>query len=176
VKLGFYYAAFRYEMPSPKDASSIAKSETVRISFATPLPFYPYKEPDHPGAKRDRVLAVWLASPTRSVPVAAMTAAGTATWRRPWAERVKHRAQTTADLAAVVGPQLGALFGSSEPAKDDAGGARLWEVQTFEDQKTSRRGWGDVVLVPAAPRAADAGKVERMQKLTASLEPADGAR
>jgi hypothetical protein len=178
VKLGFYYAAFRYEMPSAKDATAAAKSETVRISFATPLPFYPYKEPDHPttAARRDRVLAVWLASPARVVPVAAVTTGAATSWRRPWAEPVKHTAPTTADLAGIVGPQLGALLKSPVAGKEDAGGARTWEVQTFEDQKTNRRGWGDVVLVPASPGPVPEARRERMQKLMASLEPAGGGR
>lgn len=169
VKLGFYYAAFRYEMPSAKEATAIAKSETVRISFASPLPYYPYKEPEHASAaKKDRVLAVWLASPTRSVPVAAVTEGGAASWKRPWAELVKHPPQPTASLKPVIGPQLGALLESPDAGTD----TRVWEIQTFEDQKSSRRGWGDVVLVPATSRPADASALERMQKLMASLEPA----
>jgi Uncharacterized protein conserved in bacteria (DUF2330) len=169
VKHGFYYAAFRYEMPAAKDAGATAKSETVRISFATPLPYYPYKEPEHATAppKLDRVLAVWLVSPARSVPVAALTEGTAASWKRPWAEPRKHRPQTTSFLGTVVGAQLEALLAS------DA--SRVWDVQTFEDQKSSRRGWGDVVLVPDAPRPADAKKLERTQKLMTCLEPTVGA-
>ena len=174
VELGFYYAAFRYEIPGAGAASSPAKSETVRISFATPLPYYPYREPVHPtpAPKRPRVLAVWLVSPERAVPVAAVQEEGATLWKRPWAEPVQHPNATTADLTALVGAQLGALLASG---RGDAGAGppseRAWTVQTFQDQKTHRGGWGDVVLVPASPRANDAAKTERARKLMASLAP-----
>lgn len=172
VKLGFYYAAFRYEMPETNAAQATAKSETVRISFATPLPYYPYKEPDRPSApnaavRSDRVLSVWLASPARAVPVAAVTRAGETSWKRPWTEQRRHRTQTTSELAATVGAPLGKLFGDAP---------RTWAVQTFEDQKSNRNGWGDVVLVPTTPQKTDPAAMERLQKLMASLDPTAGAK
>jgi hypothetical protein len=169
VDLGFYFTAFRYEVPTTK-ATGTSKSETVRLTFKTPLPYYPYREPDHatPPAKKPRVLAVWVVSPERSVPLAAVTEEGAIAWKRPWAEAMKHAPQSTSILGSIIGAtNLGSLSAGQTPD-------RPLVVQTFEDQKTSRRGWGDVVLVPAAPHENDAARLERMTKLMASLDPALG--
>ena len=161
VDLGFYYAAFRYEVsgkgaPQAKGApQGSTKSETVRLSFSTPLPYYPYREPEHPRptSRRPRLLTVWLASPERSVPVAAVKEGDATLWKRPWAELVQHpEPKTTAALGAIVGAQLGALFTAAAPSGTGAA-ARTWTVQTFQDQKTNRQGWGrGVVRIPPALR------------------------
>ena len=163
VSLHFYFVAFRYEVPEAKTGDPKAKSETVRMSFASPLPFYPYKEPDHPvgPTPHPRVLAVWLMTPERSVPVALHNGS----WQRPWAEPRWHNPTKLADLRMRLGTDLGALV----PSPD--GGQVAWTVQTFEDQKRDRRGWGDVVLVPEAPHDADVGKLTRFGNLAASLDP-----
>ena len=74
VKLGFFYVAMRYE-PSARDRGRTT-AETIRISFDTPLPYYPYLEPAPPKGKvaarpRRRVPArpcCCSRSPTRSQP------------------------------------------------------------------------------------------------------------
>ena len=89
VALSFYFVAFRYEVPDVKTTRERTKSETVRISFASPLPFYPYREPDHPKADASplpRELAVWLVTSERFVPVAAKKVGDDVDWRRPWIE------------------------------------------------------------------------------------------
>lgn len=154
VKIGFYFAAFRYEMPAGQ-GSSEAKSETVRISFPTPLPYYPYREPDHPSGAYARVLAVWFASPERFVPVAA----GPNGWNRPWAEPMKHPGTTAEALRSTIGDELATLLPK---------GAKDLVVQTFEDQKRTRRGFTDVVLVPETPHELDAAKTT---KLMGALDP-----
>jgi hypothetical protein len=170
VSLGFYYVAFRYEVPAAKAGEDKTKSETVRISFASPLPFYPYKEPDHGSADAGwagpRVLAVWLMTPERFVPVAAQTVGERVSWKRPWAEPRKHEPVKRDALRAQLGAELGALVPAPRAGEVDP-----WTVQTFEDQKTSRRGWGDVVLVPETAREADVSKLARFGGLAASLDP-----
>jgi hypothetical protein len=169
VDIGFHFVAFRYETDA-KGGGGRSKTETVRISFATPRPFYPYLEPLHaePPPSAPRVLAVWLVSPERGVPVAAVKdGEGDAIrWKRPWKEARLHAPTTTASLAASLGPSLGALVPAGAPGR--------LVVQTFLDQKQSRRGWGDVVVVPASPEAIDAAKMKRMRKLMTSLDFAIG--
>jgi hypothetical protein len=161
VAVGFYFTAFRYE-PDSKVPGTAVKSETVRISFATPLPFYPYREPEHPkdDASASRVLAVWFVSPQRSLPVASFADDSGDHLKRPWTEDTTHPDTTAQDLRPVLGPLADLLPGAPT--------APL-VMQTFEDQKSSRQGWGDVVLVPATTQPIDPARRERMGKLTASL-------
>lgn len=174
VKLGFYFAAFRYEATAPKAGPS-SRAETVRLTFKTPLPYYPYREPKHAKepAKHDRVLSVWLASPVRSTPVAAVEEVGVTRWKRPWRESNTHAPTTSGTVGAIVGAgNMGAL-GQPASSTGDAREAPL-SVQTFQDQKTSRRGWGDVVLVPERPYTSDDARLARMNKLMATLDFAIG--
>ena len=75
---------------------------------------------------------------------------------------MKHAPVKIDDLRTQVGPELGALL----PASTDA-----FTVQTFQDQKTSRKGWGDVVLVPEKAREVDVTKLAHFGGLAASLDP-----
>lgn len=177
VDLGFYFVAFRYELPAANSGTARSKSETVRISFSTPRPYYPYLEPEHASADAgadnrvtaSRVLAVWLVARERSVPIAMVTDDEGTAWKRPWKEARKHGATTAASLTATLGSSIGGLLprGSSDA---DAGARDKLVVQTFQDQKVTRRGWGDVVLVPEAPQAIDAPKMRRLEKLMAALD------
>lgn len=164
VALGFYFVALRYEAPDAKTIRERTRAETVRISFASPLPFYPYREPDHataPGTA-PRELAVWLVTPERFVPVAAKKVGDAIDWRRPWIEGVRHDPVKVEELQRQLGAELGALL----PASKDA-----LTVQTFQDQKRSRQGWGDVVLVPEKARTVDVTKLSHFGGLAASLDP-----
>ncbi len=173
VDLGFYFVAFRYEVPDAKSGAPSSKSETVRISFSTPRPYYPYLEPDHANANAkhaglpSRVLAVWLVSRGRSVPVAMVRDGNAVAWKRPWKEARRHGATTATSLTASLGTSLGGLLPRADA---DAGSESPLVVQTFEDQKITRRGWGDVVLVPEAPKAIDDAKMPRLEKLMAVLD------
>lgn len=184
VQSGFFFVAFRYERPAGKPSLGM-KSETVRISFSTPLPYYPYKEPEHEQIPEDRrrVLTVWLASHERHVPVALRERGAARGWQRPWLEALTHPSALRRPLTEILGAELGGLLpaGRQEPlpvadnleAKAEVNGDDRWlVVQTFEDQKFDRGGWGDVVLVPESPRhgVTDAW-LQRAQKLMAVLEP-----
>lgn len=177
--LGFYFVAFRYE-PDPKNMRLTARTETVRISFATPLPFYPYLEPapTEDAPTQDRVLAVWLVSPRRSVPVSTQRVGDKTRWKRPWTEARKHPDAALAELRPALASPLDALLppgfapGASSrppPGRSEADDRRL-VVQTFEDQKPSRAGWGDVVLVPEQPAPLDRERLARARPLMASLD------
>jgi hypothetical protein len=142
VKLGFFYVAMRYE-PSPGDKGNKTKAETVRISFDSPLPYYPYLEPDPRGGKppaSPRLLDIWLVSTRDFVPVAPRSGEK-ADRVRPFLEGSRYKAKSIrTKLAAAV-----------EPALLPEGQLRL---QRFADQKRSRIGFGDVDFVPDD---ADAG-------------------
>ena len=136
VKLGFFYVAMRYE-PSPGDKGK-TKAETVRISFDSPQPYYPYLEPNQPAGKAPgkspRLLDIWLVSTRDFVPVASR--AGEKTDRvRPFLDGSRYKAKNVrSTLASAI-----------EPALLPEGQLRL---QRFADQKRSRIGFGDVDFVP----------------------------
>ena len=139
VKLRFFYVAMRYE-PAP-GAKGKTTAETVRISFDSPLPYYPYLEPDPPDSKapaRPRLLEIWLASTRDFVPVAPRSREK-ADWVRPFLNGARYTSSgVRSTLASAV-----------EAALLPAGRLRL---QRFADQKRSRVGFGDVVFVPGSDR------------------------
>jgi hypothetical protein len=141
VKLRFFYVAMRYE-PARGDKGKTT-AETIRISFDSPLPYYPYLEPDPPAGKAPaapRLLELWLVSTRDYVPVAPRSR-DKAGWVQPFLDGSRYRAAVRSTLASAV-----------EAALLPAG--RL-QLQRFADQKRSRIGFGDVVFVPA--HAADDG-------------------
>jgi hypothetical protein len=161
VKLGFYYVAFRYEPDATETTGKLA-SEVVRISFSTPHPFYPYLEPDpdpREAPRVDRLLALWFVSQRPMTPIAAMKTAAGVAWVRPWKAGLRAPSATRAELAAALGPTLPLPGGSA------------LSVQMFEDQKTSRAGFSDVIFVPEAPDAFDEGAVAKRKRLLSVLDP-----
>jgi Uncharacterized protein conserved in bacteria (DUF2330) len=173
VKLGFYFAALRYEGPEKPEQSASTRAETIRISFKSTLPFYPYREPTHPqpnDAERD--LAVWLISTRAYTPVSLLAqavpspAGGEAQWRRPLDERSSRQLVRDA-LGGVLSDELMKLL-----PPDARGAAHPLTIQVFEDQKRSRAGFGDIVMVPKQQTALTSLFLERSRKLMASLDPA----
>jgi hypothetical protein len=173
VKLKFYYVAMRYEPPkgaAPRTATADArtKSETVRISFDTPLPYYPYLEPKPgPGAAvRDaRLLELWLVSRERFVPVAAREQKAKVHWVRPLAAGDEYQADSRRELLAALGSDSKIL-----PAPEPGSGGAALRVQRFMDQKRSRAGYGDIVFVPAVKRPLDAQARARLAPLLPLLD------
>jgi hypothetical protein len=137
VALGFFHVAFRYDPPDAKQAERGLTSETVRISFSAPFPYYPYMEPVGSRTTRGRLLSVWFVSDTEMRPVAARERVGRVEHWRPW--RAGLRYEAPADL----GTKLGALSKLLPKGK--------LVMQTYRDLKSSREGWGDVLLVPKQP-------------------------
>jgi hypothetical protein len=99
VAMGFHYVALRYNPTELKgqnkkhEASAraqpsrkpITRTQTLRISFDTPLPYYPYFEPRTPeGVTQNlRLLELWFVSQQAVTPIALHETAGTRRWVRP---------------------------------------------------------------------------------------------
>jgi hypothetical protein len=158
----FFYVAMRYEPPPSAAASSAASAETVRISFDTPLPYYPYFEPERPGpldTEDPRLLDLWLVTGEHHAPVAARTRDGVTTWERPMAEGKRFDVGVRQAMQEVMGAEKGLI------------GEGALTVQRFTDQKRSRSGWGDVVFIPRERRPADAARRAALRRLTSTLDP-----
>ncbi len=140
VKRGFYYVAFRYEPTlDEKRGDASLRAETVRISFPTPVAFYPYREPDHapPPERKLRAVELWVASPAPLAPVALATEQGAATWVRPFREGLRRPNEDPKWLGEALGTELAKVLPEGPLV-----------VQPFQDQKTQRSGYGDVVFLP----------------------------
>jgi MYXO-CTERM domain-containing protein len=168
VRLNFYFTAFRYESPgasgSPEDASSrfatppgasrpgeapagsSLTSETVRLSFPTAVPFFPYLEPARADKTDDRPhsMEVWLVSRHAREPrLRRMAQSHAPRWGWAWEPRLAYEPE-----AGYVAHTLGEL-GPLLPRDG------RYHVQTFRDERTNRDGWGDV-LFPIAKAPLDA--------------------
>lgn len=148
VKRDFFYVAFRYEPTESK--GDALQAETVRISFDTPVAYYPYREPAHPAGKErsERAVAMWVVSPSPVAPVALTKEGDRDIWVRPFAEGMR---------APTTGSGLQSILSDEEDALVDRDASYV--VQPFEDQKSQRPNYGDAVFlpeggVPAADRAA----------------------
>ncbi len=173
VARGFFYVALRHEPPAATKAapgapeadpgsSAPLTSETIRISFDTPLPYYPYLEPPRPTEGGDagaRLLEVWLVTRSLHAPVAAHTREGVTRWTRPMAEGQRHAPAKREKLLAALAAEKG-LLGDGDQV-----------VQRFMDQKRSRAGYGDVVFIPREARPADAARRATLKRLASTLDP-----
>lgn len=166
AKLSFYFAALRYEAPKAKPPASVTLAETLRITFHTPLPYYPYREPLHVNRPEPRGLAVWLIASRRYVPVSLSLEVPGGRWKRPWLEH-SWRDEPRADLAELLGEPLAKLLPQPARAAEPA----PLQVQVFEDQKRDRRPYGDVVLVPSEPVPRNDETLKAAGKLMRSLDP-----
>lgn len=138
VELKFYFVAFKFV--GRPGATKGMTSETVRLRFTTPKPYYPYMDATNPhGAEalRHRVLLGWTITRDAMIDVAAKPM-DEKRWHRPWAYGPPTDA-TRAEVEAVLGPELSAVVPRAEKLV----------VQPFRDRKASREGYGDVLLVPA---------------------------
>ncbi|MFO0564350.1 MAG: DUF2330 domain-containing protein [Polyangiaceae bacterium] len=133
VKLGFHFVALRFD--GTEAAEQELTSRTLRISFETELPFYPYREPDDAPAQKQRELALWVISDAWLVPYAGLTRAGEWKLRRPFSEGARSVPFVGA-LEEALGSELSGLL------------PRTRQVQTFGDYKESRKGWEDALFVP----------------------------
>jgi Uncharacterized protein conserved in bacteria (DUF2330) len=137
VDLKFYFTALRYEPTKTEgpDAGDMA-SETVRLTFKTPEAYYPYLEPAQSGPPPPgRDLRIWTISQEKLVPVAYRSVPGQPIrWASAWT--AGHTYEESRERLADFFPGVAAFL----PSESDL------EIQTFEDFKSSRDGWGDVVL------------------------------
>lgn len=155
----FFWVAMRYD-GAKKGAPPKLTSETVRISFSTPAPYYPYYEPD-PAPGQDplprRLMDLWVISPEAVTPVAVYkdSATRTSSWVRPLREGHPW-SNVPADTLA---PALAALIPKGS------------HVQTFQDQKVSRMGYGDILFAPASAPADAAARAGKLDAIAAVLDP-----
>jgi hypothetical protein len=165
VRMGFYYVAMRYTPPadvrSRKHVGPVA-AETIRISFDTPIAYYPYFEPEPEyDRKSARLLEVWYVGSAAVVPVAqfvdpAQPAA--AQWVRPLrAGEQASRARSL--LAAALPDQLERLLPAGELT-----------VQTFQDQKHRRTGFHDILFAFAEARELVPAQQTALEPLLAALD------
>lgn len=159
VALGFYYVAFRYDAPKKEKGAGLT-SETVRISFKTPYPYYPYFEPSGDSRQGSRLMSLWFVSDAPRVPVAGHSRlGGTLRHLKPWRKGISYKASPKS-----LAPALGALA-KLVPAKEKL------VVQTFRDTKVRRDGFGDVLMVPASPEPLSAQQIADRRWLFPVLDP-----
>jgi hypothetical protein len=161
VEKKFYYVAFRYEPSKDQKDNGQPRAETIRISFKTPLAYYPYREPAHKSSTSERDVGLWVASPEPLVPVALTEEQGRPVWVKPFSEGMTKERVTGDRFKGVLGAEEDKLVSGAEYA-----------IQPFEDQKVSRQRYGDVVFlpkrgVPEARRAAASAMLELLRPKTA---------
>lgn len=121
VERGFYFTAFRLA-ETPRGGGLAAT--TVRISFDTPRPFYPYREPDDASPHYGRLLRLaFIGTGKPAVKVG----------EKPWIDPV---------FSNELGPTVPLPFAPPE---------RAW-LTVYEDRVDTRRGLGDLVFTPTNDR------------------------
>lgn len=160
VRAKYFFVVLRYSPGENSGAQSgRTLSEVVRLSFDSPLPFFPYSEPALPteqGRTEPRMLELTVIAPEPLVPVALLVAGGTSRWVRPFNEGYRYTAPRPEVLREALGSGA-ELLSAAKPS-----------VQRFVDQKRSRGGFGDVVLVPSTRRAFAEGA---LTPLVSALDP-----
>ena len=157
VRMGFYYVAMRYDPPgNAKEADETLAAETIRISFATPVAYYPYFEPktNLPGNK-PRLLELWTVSNTRLIPVVLADGVG---WQRPLKPGKQYTRRETLEASLV--DELESLLPPGELV-----------VQSFQDQKRTRAGYHDVLFASAEPRSFSPEELIALEPLLGILDP-----
>ncbi|MBK8240241.1 MAG: DUF2330 domain-containing protein [Deltaproteobacteria bacterium] len=160
VAMKFFYVAMRYDPPKQAKGDGMLAAETMRISFDTPVPYYPYLEPaTPPGIVGDeRLLDLWVVSSKKVVPLAVRERGNERTWIRPLREGESHpdARRKLDELAALEG-----LLPEGDLV-----------VQTFQDQKRSRAGIGDILFAPAQKTEVSAQDRAALGTMLAILDPA----
>jgi hypothetical protein len=129
------------------------ESQSVRLSFKTERPFYPYREPRLPRRSGERTLNLFLLAPTELAP---------STWP---SEAHLEASEPVASTGLLLGDSLG---GAALP-----GGT--WRVTAIEDDSMERSDQ-DLSFQPAVPPQNRAAvDYERTRVNTVGLWPAGGA-
>ena len=162
VGAGFFYVAMRYDPPSSGKRSGVVAAETIRISFATPVAYYPYYEPDTQLPKRKRLMELWYIGREAVVPIALRDSEGERRWLSPFEEGL-----TSLDARKQIQAALRDELEVFLPADD--GGALV--VQTFQDQKVTRTGWGDVLFAFKEPHTLSPRALADLRPLMSILDP-----
>lgn len=167
VKLNFYFVALRFEpslFAAKRDPRGSTPAETLRITFETPVPYYPYQEPDRDDLTDGRALALWLVTNGKpKVPVALVRDGDSLSYRRPFREGARRPSVLPRALAEIIGDKT---WKTVAPAGDTP-----LTIQVFEDQKRTRKGFGDVLLVPEEPVTLSPAAIEKQKALLPLLDP-----
>ncbi len=166
VRMGFYYVAMRYDPPADARArrSAPIAAETVRISFDTPIAYYPYfePEPEH-DPKTPRLLEVWYVGTDPVVPVAQLTdpaqQGSKPRWVRPLKPGHQHL-RARKQIEAALLDELEALLPAGELV-----------VQTFQDQKRRRSGFQDLLFASAEQQPLTQEQQAKLGPLLGVLDP-----
>ncbi len=160
VRLKFHFVAMRYNPAA--DANGSLRAEAYRLSFRTPIPYYPYAEPlagESPLLK-PRSLTTWLVAPRRYTPVCLRSSTGgKLTWIRAWRE-----GRTYADTMGKVRQTLPQEEHALLPE-------RPLVVQVFQDSKDLRDGYGDILFAPAQSIEFSREELELLRPLLGILDP-----
>lgn len=189
VKMKFFYVALRYD---PPPQAQRAHTETIDIDFVTPLPYYPYFEPAHrlpPASDEERpsrVVRLWTITTERIVPVSLFEDPKTKkrSWVRPMRAGVLYEGEE--DNPPPDPLELYPKPPTREPIKDKLNPMafdpalrgllpKVSEhpvVQTFQDQKVSRVGFGDILFLPEkADVYPDPRRDEALTAILPALDP-----
>ncbi len=161
VRMKFYFVALRYDPPKETPATDEVVAETIRISFKTPVPYYPYYEPEPETGQvqEERVLQLWLLTKTPAMPVSLLTDGKTHRWVQPL-----HGGKTYWLKREQIHKDLGPILKGSLPEGNIL-------LQTFQDQKSSRKGFGDIVFIPAKRRVLSSEQNAARAPLLGILDP-----
>jgi MYXO-CTERM domain-containing protein len=148
--------------PAAPAGSTAMTSETVRLTFSTPVPYFPYLEPVHAGKRRSDApheMQVWLVSAEMREPRLRRAAGAHPTrWAWAWqAGEAYHR----------PGPEVALPLGVLRPLvpkRDEL------IVQTFRDTRQNRDGWGDIVFPPAESQLDEPGWLRTAAFLLGDLD------
>jgi hypothetical protein len=163
VKMGFFYVAMRYD-PGKKDDvfRSSVEAETMRISFATPVPYYPYLEPESKFlTEQPRLMELWYVGRDKVQPVALRDKDGTATWVRPLQPGLVTDEAARDELLPTLSPPLTKLLPKGDLV-----------VQTFQDQKFWRTGFGDILFAFEEAQTLDDAQLAALEPMLGILDPA----
>jgi hypothetical protein len=158
VRMGFYYVAMRYDPPARPQAEDDAgiAAETIRVSFATPIAYYPYLEPEHKRADASpRLLELWYVGTDPVIPVARVGS----NWTRPMMAG-KDYERKRESVEASLDDELEELLPSGELV-----------VQTFQDQKLNRHGYHDILFAFAKPKQLTSEQLAALEPLLGILDP-----
>lgn len=162
VRMGFYYVAMRYDPPAkatPETDAGIA-AETIRVSFATPIAYYPYFEPQWSGATSDRLLELWYVGSDPVLPVARTEdSSGSMVWASPL-KPGKDYANKRKQLEAALNDELEPLLPAGELV-----------VQTFQDQKRQRTKYHDILFAFDQAKQLTPEQLAALEPLLGVLDP-----
>lgn len=154
VRLKFHFVAMRFDPPVGAPSGAV-EAETFRISFKTPLPFYPYLEPARAPAKRSRrgrSLDLWLVARRPYAPVA-LRDADSPVWVQPMRAGLSFR-DARKKLEQALYDEVEKLLPQGELL-----------VTRFADEKTDRSGFGDVLFAPTEPVTFSREELDMLEPL-----------